>query len=86
MKLRILTLTEDSQIHLINTLESEQSRLDAKLERLNRILRVVSHIEAPTEEEQKEITGVLEDLGETSKQFFMNSALLVQLKGGKTNV
>lgn len=86
MKLRILTLTEDSQIHLINTLESEQSRLDAKLERLNRILRVVSHITEPTEEEQKEITGVLEDLAETSKQFFMNSALLVQLKGGKTNV
>lgn len=86
MKLRILTLTEDSQIHLINTLESEQSRLDAKLERLNRILRVVSHITEPTDEEQKEITGVLEDLAETSKQFFMNSALLVQLKGGKTNV
>lgn len=83
MKLRILTLTEDSQTHLIKTLESEQSRLDEQLDRLNRILRVVSYIEAPTEEEQKEITGVLEDLAETSKQFFMNSTLLVQLKGGK---
>lgn len=83
MKLRILTLTEDSQAHLIKTLEREQSRLDDKLEHLNRILRVVSHITEPTEEEQKEITGVLEDLAETSKQFFMNSALLVQLKGGK---
>lgn len=82
MKLRMLTLTEDSQAHLIKTLEREQSRLDEQLDRLNRILRVVSYIEAPTEEEQKEITGVLEDLAETSKQFFMNSALLVQLKGG----